>query len=188
MLIYNRGIRERDEDKEGNYIAKKVGKYFCDIYTWNGEKASLIYENEGLSNKLNNKKDIYFITKYQNNKYYICSNTYKKENYGAHVTATSKISKYNGKEFKTSFKASYETQWGYTRYYINDSSVYKSTFDNEAYKVPFFDGSSNYDDNIFNVIYVSKKGLGSSDMEKQIESTVSTIKTINGNYVPEDHE
>lgn len=188
LLIYKRDIRERDEDKEGNYIAKKVGKYFCDIYTWNGEKATLIYENEGLSNKLNNKNDIYFITKYQNNKYYICSNTFKNENYGSHVTATSKIVKYNGKEFKPSFKASYETQWGYTRYYINDSSVYKNTFDSEAYKVPFFDGSNNYDDDIFNVIYMSKKGLGSSEMEKQIESTVSTIKKINGNYVPEDHE
>lgn len=188
LLIYKRNIRQRDEDKDGNYIAKKVGKYFCDIYTWNGEKASLIYENEGLSNKLNNKNDIYFITKYQNDKYYICSNTFNKENYGSHITATSKITKYNGKEFKTTFKASYETQWGYTRYYVDGNSVYKNTFENEAYKVPFFDGTNNYDESVFNVIYVSKKGLGSAEIEKQLENTIATIKKTNGNYVPDEHQ
>lgn len=182
MLIYRKGIKVRGEDREGNYISKTEYKYFCEIYSYNGTKASLVYENEGLSSMLNDSNDVYTILKYQNKKYYLCNNTFTSENYGREVSGTSTIMKFDGTAFKQQLKAQYVTEYGWSDYYIDGDEVYKSEFNKKGYTVPFFDGTSDYDDDIYSVIYLQRKSSKAGNLEEQVSKTRSAVQKLNSSY------
>ncbi len=187
VLVYRRAIRVRDTDRSDNYILYKQYKYYCDIYKFNGNKAVLVHKNEGLSQMLNDKDDIYLVLKKQNDKYYFCTNTFFSENYARHVKATSKIYSFNGEAFVQKFKASYEDNYGYSRYYIDDQQVSKVTFDEKGYRVALFNGSSDYDDSAYSVAYMQRKSKNAdNDLKEQVNKTVAAIRELSPNYNPDE--
>lgn len=188
IVVYNKGIKVRTTDKKGNYLAKLKYKYYIEIYKYNGNGAVRVYENEGLSGKKNNSKDIYYMVKYDDGKYYLCTNTFSSGEYGNEESATSSILKLKKNTFKTDYKAHYSTDYGYTEYYINGEQVYRSTFSVKGYKVPFFDGSEKYDSDVYKVTYVQRKTSDSSSVENQVAKTENTIKQLNSAYQPEENE
>lgn len=182
MLIYRKGVKVRDSDRQGNYISKLEYKYFCEIYRYNGSKASLVYKNEGLSSMLNDSNDVYTILKQQKKKVLLCNNTFSSENYGRKVSGTSTILKFDGKNFKQQFKAQYITEYGWSDYYIDGDEVYKSEFNERGYAVPFFDGSTDYDDSVYSVIYLQRKSGKEGDLKSQVDKTKSAIQKLNSSY------
>jgi hypothetical protein len=179
MLIYRKGVKVRDEDSNGDYISKVEYKYFCEIYRYNGTSASLVYENEGLSSMLNDSDDVYTILKTQNKKTYICNNSFSSSNYGKVVTGASNIYKFDGTTFKSQLKAEYVTEYGWSEYYLDGSEVSKNTFNEKGYTVPFFDGTADYDEDTYDVIYLQRKTSKSGNLESQVSETQSTIQRLN---------
>lgn len=186
VLVYRRAIRVRDTDRSDNYILYKQYEYYCDIYKFNGNKAVLVHKNEGLSQMLNDKDDIYLVLKKQNDKYYFCTNTFFSENYARHVKATSKIYSFNGETFVQKFKAHYEDNYGYSRYYIDDQQVSKVTFDEKGYRVALFNGSTEYDENAYSVVYMQRKSKNADNLKEQVNKTVSAIRELSANYNPDE--
>lgn len=182
VLIYRRNIKVRGEDRNGNYISMNEAKYYCDIYTYNGTSAKLAYQNEGISNNLNDSSDAYFILKYQNNKCYLCSNSFSSSNYGRVVHGTSTILKFDGNSFKQQFKARYAKEYGYSRYYIDNKEVYKSIFNDKGYQVAMFDGTNKYDEDVYKVTYTQSKITSKRNIKDEVEKTVNTIKTLDSTY------
>lgn len=182
MLIYRKGVKVRDEDRQGNYISKIEYKYFCDIYRYNGTGASLAYQNEGLSSMLNDSDEVYTILKKQNKKHLLCNNTFTSANYGREVSGTSTILKFDGTTFKQQLKAQYVTKYGWSDYYIDGKEVYKSEFNEKGYTVPFFDGKSDYDEDTYTVIYLQRKSSKADDLDAQVNETQSAIQKLNSSY------
>lgn len=182
MLIYRKGVMVRDEDRQGNYISKTEYKYFCEIYRYNGIGASLAYKNEGLSSMLNDTNEVYTILKKSNKKYLLCNNTFTSENYGRKVSGTSTILKFDGTDFKQQLKAQYITEYGWSDYYIDGDEVYKSEFNEKGYTVPFFDGTTDYDDAVYTVIYLQRKSTKADKLESEVSNTQSVIQKLNSSY------
>ena len=182
VLIYRKAVKVRDSDSQGNYISKVEDKYYIEIYRYNGTKAVLAYKNESISNSVGDSADMYYIIKKQNGKAYYCVNAFSTAEYGKIVNASSTVFKFDGTKFVQQSKASYRTRYGYTDYYINDSEVYKSTFNEKGYSVPLFDGTSSYDENVYTVTYLQRKRLKADNIEKRVNETISTIRKLNSSY------
>ena len=125
---------------------------------------------------------MYYIIKKKNDKAYYCVNAFSTQEYSRIINASSTVFKYNGTNFVQQSKAAYRTRYGYTEYFINDSEVYKSTFNEKGYSVPLFDGGSKYDENTYAVTFLQRKRLKAENMEKRVNDTVSTIKKLNSSY------
>lgn len=182
VLIYRRNIKVRGEDRNGNYISQTQAKYYCDIYTYNGTSAKLAYQSDGISNNLNDASQAYFILKYQNNKCFLCSNNFSSSNYGRVVSATSSVLKFDGNIFKSQFKARYAKEYGYGHYYIDDKEVYKSVFNDKGYQVPMFDGTSQYDEDVYKITFTQSKITSEINIEGEVEKTISAIRTLDSTY------
>lgn len=186
LTVYRRTVSQRKEDSNGNYVAGAVDKYFCSIYTWNGSTAFQVYYDEGLSNKLNNDTDVYFVTKQDGKKYYWCSNDFSVEEYGRVVSATSKILSFNGTAFEPEQKAFYQRRYGYTRYYFDDTQVSKESFTfKHGFAVPFFDGEETYDTD-YSVTYLQTKSADSDKLKTIPSSTEAAIKELDSSYNPDN--
>ncbi len=179
MLIYRKTVSERDEDYDGNYVSVEKEKYYCDIYMWNGHNAVQIYQDDGISNLSDDESSAYYILKKDGNRYFYCSNKFKSDNYGKNVSATSKMMQFTGEKFEQQFKATYQTEYGYTKYYIDDEREYKNSFaENGGYKVPFFDGSEDFDNTKWNVCFMQGDENWESNIKLQLEKTNNNIKIL----------
>jgi hypothetical protein len=129
---------------------------------------------------------VYYIIRHDGGTYQLCSNTFKSSNYGREITAVSKIKEFDGTRFNQTFKSSYETNYGYTDYYIDDEWVYKSKFSEKGgYTVPLFDGTTDYDSAVYTVTYLQTKYADADKIKGIPSSTVAKIKKLNSNYVGE---
>ena len=182
LLVYRKTVKERNESESGEDMTVNVDRYYCDIYRYSGNRAVLTYSNEGLSNSLNNDKDIYYIIRRQKKKAYYCLNSFTNSDYGNHISAVSAEYKYDGTSFIQSFKASYTTDYGYSKYYLNGKSVSKYTFNDEGYKNPLFDSEEKYDKDHYRVTYVQQKRIDVSDMKEIPKATENTIQKLNQSY------
>ena len=182
VMVYRKAVKTRGSDAQGNYVAQIEDKYYIEVYRYNGNKAILVYKNENISNSIGDSSDMYYIIKKKNNKAYYCVNSFSSHEYGRVINATSTVFKYDGTKFLQQSEAAYRTRYGYTTYFINDSEVYKSTFDEKGYSVPLFNGSSSYDENIYTVNFLQRKQLKADKLDKRVDETVSTIKKLNSSY------
>lgn len=179
MLVYRKTVSERDEDYDGNYVSVEKEKYYCDIYMWNGHNAVQIYQDDGISNLSDDEDSAYYILKKDGNRYFYCSNKFKSDNYGKNVSATSRMMQFTGEKFEQQFKASYETEYGYTKYYIDDEREYRNSFaENGGYTVPFFDGGNEFDNSKWNVCFMQGTKEWESNIKLQLEKTNNTIKSL----------
>ena len=87
--------------------------------------------------------------------------------------------RFTGEKFEQQFKASCETEYGYTKYYIDNEREYKNSFaENGGYTVPFFDGSEDFDNAKWNVCFMQGEKNWESNIKLQLEKTKDTIKTL----------
>ncbi|MBE6816427.1 MAG: hypothetical protein E7520_01840 [Ruminococcaceae bacterium] len=182
MLIYRKTVKSRTEDYHGNYVSVEEDKYYIEIYRYNGNSAVIAYKGEGISNSLNSSADQYFVLEKKGGVTNYCHNSFSSKNYGRTINATSTVLKYNKTSFDTDFKASYHSDYGYTEYYIDDEYVRKSTFEEEGYRVPLFDGSEEYNDGTYIVTYLQRKSTSAGKIKSQVERTQQTIKKLNPAY------
>lgn len=179
MLIYRKTVSERDEDYDGNYISREKEKYFCDIYMWNGHNALQVYQDDGISNLYDDDGSAYYILKKDGNRFFYCSNKFKTDDYGRSVSATSKMMQFKDGKFTQQFKASYQTEYGYTKYYIDDEREYKNSFaENGGYTVPFFDGSTEFDNTKWNVCFLQGGDEWQNNIKIQLDKTKDAVKTL----------
>lgn len=180
LLSYRREVMARGEDNRGNYIATSKYQYYVDIYQYNGSGAKLIFQRDDVSVSLNDTDEKYFVIKALNGKKYYCSNSFSNTEYGRKIYAASSIYRLGKDGFTEKFKASYATEYGYTKYYINSERVYsKSEFDSKGYEVALFNGSDDYDSSIFSVTHLQCKTKDAGDMENQVEKTNAVIASLN---------
>lgn len=180
LLSYRREVMVRGEDNRGNYIATSKYQYYVDIYQYNGSGAKLIFQRDDVSVSLNDTDEKYFVIKALNGKKYYCSNSFSNTEYGRKIYAASSIYRLGKDGFTEKFKASYATEYGYTKYYINSERVYsKSEFDSKGYEVALFNGSDDYDSSVFSVTHLQCKTKDAGDMENQVEKTNAVIASLN---------
>ena len=87
--------------------------------------------------------------------------------------------RFNGQSFEQQFKASYETEYGYTKYYIDNEREYKNSFtENGGYTVPFFDGENEFDNSKWNVCFMKGDKEQLNNIKLQLEKTQNTIKSL----------
>ena len=185
MLIYRREINERSQDKNGDYISVSRNEYFCDIYTYNGKKTVMVYQNEGLSNFMDNTESVYMLIKKDSDQTKLCFNnfSYPERN---NMKSVCKIVSFNGERFETEKKYSVSKEYGYYKYAIDGKSSYRSKFINDGgYSVPFFDGTKSYNSSDWNVIYLKVDKDNISQIKNQPSKTEEVIKTLNPSYEPE---
>ena len=186
VLGFRRGFKVRDEDNQGNYVSRTEYKYCCEIYTYKNGNAVLVYENEGMSNQLNNSNDCYFMYKHDGSKNYLCHNSFTNQNYGQKISAHSTIYSFDGESFTPEKQAEYTSEYGYYHYYIDKERVYSSQFEENGYFLPLFNGNDDYDENVYTVIYLSRDSLKSSDVKPLVYQTQTAIKSLNSSYIPQN--
>ncbi len=182
LLVYRKPVKVRNETSSGENVTIEVDRYYCDIYRYSGGRAILTYTNEGLSNKLNNNSDIYYLIKNENKKSYYCLNSFTNSDYGKHVSAVSAEYEFEGTEFKSTFKASYNTDYGYSKYYYEGKRVEKYEFDKKGFRNPFFDGGEKYDNKKYKVTYVQRRKKDSADIKDIPKKTEKKIQLLNQLY------
>ena len=182
VVVYRKSVKVRNTDAQGNYVSSVEDKYYIEIYRYNGNKAILAYKNENISNTLGDSSDMYYIIKKKNGKAYYCVNSFASQEYGRIVNANSTVFKFDGSKFVQQSKASYRTNYGYTDYYIDDTEVYKSTFNEKGYSVPLFDGTSSYDTKTYNVNFLQRKRLKADNLDERVDKTIENIKTLHPSY------
>lgn len=186
LLVYRKPVMEMGEKEDGSYMSVEVTKYFCDIYRYASGRAVQIYSNEGLSNSLNSSTDVYYMLRFADKKAMYCINSFNSTDYGKHITAVSTQLSYDGNEFKTDFKASYQTDYGYSEYFLDGEEVGKTEFNEKGYVLPFFDGDSDYDKMQFNVTYLQQSSMKIDDMKEIPKKTEKEIQKLNQAYSAKD--
>lgn len=182
LLVYRKPVKVRDETARGENVTYEVDRYYCDVYRYSGNRAILTYTNEGLSNKLNNTTDTYYMLRNEKKKINYCLNSFTNTDYGNHITAVSAEYKFNGTEFVSVFKSSYTTDYGYSKYYLDGKSTDKSEFNEKGYMNPFFDGEREYDKEKYTVKYVQRKSADAGDLKGIPKETEQEIQTLNPSY------
>lgn len=185
VLAYRRPVNTKSLNYNGDYVATTVDRYFCDVYSWNGTNAWRVYQQEGLGNMLNDEAQRYILFKHSSGKTMLCFSTFKTENYGRIIEASSKVLKFNGQIFKPSMKAWYRTDYGYTEYRLNGTYVNQYQFKQRgAYEVPFFDGSTTLKNSDYTIVYLQTDKNNDSRIDNIVPNTVDAIKKINKGYEP----
>lgn len=186
LLIYRYNKKVSGEDKEGNLIIKEVPTYHMEVYCWNGTSAKLCYENDGLNEYQESKKnEIFYILQKDGDKTNICSNSYVYgENTDRVWRATSKIITMNDKNnFEDSFVAIANCNYGHMTYKINDKKVYRKDFKSDGYVVPYFcNDDNNFDSSKFTVTVLQTNSQTPNKIQTVISKTQSTIKELNPDY------
>lgn len=185
MLVYRRNVSQRKEDRNGNYIAVEESKYFCDIYTFNGKNAILVYQSESISNRLDNTDINYYLIKSDGEYKKLCTNSFDVSQRGKVINASSKILAFDGEKFVIEQKSAYETEYGYSSYYFNGEYCSKTKFTEKGgFSVIFFDGTETYDGSVWTIGYVQAEERDESKLRAQMTKTEETIKTLNASYNP----
>ncbi len=182
LLVYRKPVKVRNETASGENVTYEVDRYYCDIYRYSGGRAILTYTNEGLSNKMNNRSDTYYLIKRENKKAYYCLNSFTVGDYGKHISGVSAQYEFEGTEFKSTFKASFNTDYGYSKYYLDGKSVDKYEFNEKGYINPFFDESEDYDKDKYKVVYVQRKKKDSAELKNIPKKTEKNIQKLNQLY------
>ena len=115
-------------------------------------------------------------------KAYYCLNSFTNSDYGNHITAVSAEYEFNGTEFKTTFKSSYATDYGYSHYFLEGKSVDKYEFNEKGYKNPFFDSEEKYDKEKYRVVYVQRSSADSGELKDIPKQTEEAIQSLNQLY------
>lgn len=183
FLVYLRTVNEREEDDDGDYISVSKQKYFCEVYTFNGQKALNVYQSEGISNLSESVDTAYCIIKNDGKEKKLCVNNFSYTQRGRVMDSSSKILYFDGERFETENKFAVDSDYGYNSYYINSKSVYKSKFISEGgYSVPFFDGTQTFDASQYSVTYLRVKRDEVSKIKGLPDRTEENIKKINPSY------
>lgn len=186
FLVYLRTVNERTEDDNGNYISVAKEKYFCEIYTYNGQKALNVYQSEGISNLSDSVDSAYCIIKNDGKEKKLCTNSFSYSQRGRVMSSSSKILSFDGERFEPENKFSVDSEYGYNSYYINSKSVYKSRFISEGgYSVPFFDGTKTFDSSTYSITYLRVKRDDVSKIKNIPDKTEEVIKKLNPSYTPQ---
>ena len=85
-------------------------------------------------------------------------------------------------EITATFTAVFNRNYDYRSYTINGTRVKRSEFDERGYKVPYFCNEPEYNTEEFTVTVLKGDADRKEDIEKLIERTQNTIKTINSHY------
>lgn len=182
MLIYQKEISERKQDKNGDYISIPKNEYFCDIYAYNGEKPILVYQNEGLSNYMDDTESVYMLIKKDGDEKKLCFNTFSYSE-RSNMKAVSKIVSFDGERFETEKKYTVTKDYGYYKFMIDGENSYRSKFINDGgYSVPFFDGTKSYDSSEWEVLYFKVDEDNLSQIKNQPSNTEENIKILNPSY------
>ena len=183
LLVYRKEIKVRDENSKGEHVTKAVDEYYCDVYRYNGTRAVLAYSNEGISSSPFDAHDLYYMLKKADGGYHYCVTTASASNYGRELYASSTELEFNGTEFKSTLSLAYETQYGYSEYYLEDDSVKKSVFDETSKGIPFFaENSKDYDEDTYLITYVQRKTSNAGEVKSIPEKTEKAIKELNAQY------
>lgn len=178
IVSYRNSTMTRDEDEKGDYVSVVDYKYTTEVYTFNNKKAKKIFEKDDVSQKQNEKNDKYFIIQNDGKKHNLCFNNYTSTEKGHIVTATSTIFEYDGTSVEQTYKAKFVTDYGYKEYYIDDEETWSKKFNEEGYKVPFFDGTSVYSSTEFTILYLQRTAGNSESVKTQLNDTKSTINKL----------
>ncbi|MCR5207101.1 MAG: hypothetical protein K6C14_01310 [Eubacterium sp.] len=182
LLVYRKPIKVRNEAAEG-YASYEVDTYYCEIFRYTGAKAVLAYTSEGLSNMPDGGNDRYYVIMKDGKQHYYCANSFKNTDYGRHTSATSSMFKFDKTSFQPIYSASYESEYGYTEYYLDGEEVSTSAFEEDGYRVALFDGEEkSYDKDTFKVVYVQRSAKNKSSIESRVSDTVKTIQKLNPAY------
>lgn len=186
LLIFRRTVNERSKNDNGEYISVAKEKYFCEIYTFNGEKALNVYQSEGISNLSDSTDTAYYIIKNDANEKKLCINTFNYSQRGRVMSSTSKVLYFDGERFGPESKFGVDSEYGYNSYYVNSKSVYKSKFISEGgYSVPFFDGTKTFDSSKYSITYLKVKRDEVSKIKGIPDKTEEVIKKLNPSYNPQ---
>lgn len=178
LISYRKATKVRDEDKDGNYVSTTDYKYVTEVYTYDGNKAKLVFERDDACQKNVDSLDRFYIIQNKSDCKNLCFNNYSSAENGHVVTASSTIFTFNGKDFSPSFKSKYVTDYGYKEYFIDDEQVWSRQFKEEGYVVPFFDESSIYSSTEFDVFYVQKSGVNKTLVQAQLDETNAVIEKL----------
>ncbi len=160
-------------------------QYITEIFGWNGTAVRKIFEAEWISTYMGKPEgDIFYILQKTDERVNLCSNTYT---YGKNPDkswkGTSRICEMTSPdEITATFTAVFNRNYDYRSYTINGTRVKRSEFDERGYKVPHFCNESEYNTEEFTVTVLKGDADRKEDIEKLIERTQNTIKTINSHY------
>lgn len=160
-------------------------QYITEIFGWNGTAVRKIFEAEWISTYMGKPEgDIFYILQKTDERVNLCSNTYT---YGKNPDkswkGTSRICEMTSPdEITATFTAVFNRNYDYRSYTINGTRVKRSEFDERGYKVPYFCNESEYNTEEFTVTVLKGDADRKEDIEKLIERTQNTIKTINSHY------
>lgn len=168
------------DNYSGDYIYYDVPIYNVDVYNWNGAAAKRIFSKNSVSNFLDDENVFYLLLKSGKKTVNICNNVYSFENSYCY-TASSKVYKLKKEKFEPIYNAKLINEYGYRRYYIDNESVYSSTFEEKGHEVPFFlNDDATYDKSKYTAIFLS--GKDEDKFDATVKDTVETIKKINPYY------
>ena len=183
MLIYQKEVSERETDKSGDYVSVSKIKYFCDIYSYNGDKAVLVYQNEGLSNYMDDTDAVYMLIENDGDEKKLCFNNFSYTEKSNNMKAVSKIVAFNGERFEIENKYVVTKEYGYYKFSINGESSYRSKFtESGGYSAPFFDGTRTYDSSQWQIIYLKVDKDDLSQIKNLPARTEEIIKKLNPDY------
>lgn len=179
VIVYRKATKTRDEDSNGNYVSVIDHTYYTEVYSFNGKTAQMVYQKEGVCEKPNESDDLCLMIKNEGSKHYLCFNSFSYEDRGHIVNSTSTVLEYKkNKTFESVFNAKIYTEYNYSEYYIDDKTVSRSEFNEKGYQVPFFDGTSSYSSNSFDITYVQRTMSQSSNIKSIVDNTNSEIKKL----------
>lgn len=178
LLVYRKMIKKRLENAYNNeYIVTEEPSYYIEVYSWNGLTANKIFSRDSISNYMLDNSTNYIILKKNEKSVQICCNSYDYTNEYNYL-ASSKIFTYDGNGFDSTFSAKQECSYGYKNYYLDNEYTYRSTFENEAYKVPkFLNDNGEFDNQVYSFIYVS--GNNKDGLQNTVNETIKTISELN---------
>ena len=185
VLVYRKMLKQSATNAyNGQFIIIENPTYCVEVYSWNGTVTKKIFSTDTISNYFSDNDVSYLMLRTDKKSAAICSNVY---NYDSdyNYTAASRIYEYKDGSFEIVFSAILINDYGYKNYYIDGEYTYRSTFENEAYRVPkFMDDDADYDKDKYSLVYFA--GENEDSFNATISETVKTIESLNKNYVPND--
>ncbi len=179
LLVY-----ERDEkvvvNNYGDYTTKTERKYYMEVFAWNGNTATRVFQSDALVTPTKNKKQKFVLLEKDDEKTNLCTviNNVDEKKYDS-GTFTARRNVFENGKFSTEYDAKIVSNYGYKKYYLNGERIYnKSEFAEKGYEIPYFFDSEKTADDDFETIFVQTDENNYNDLNKALSETESTIKKI----------
>ncbi len=187
LLVYRRNKKVNTEVRpySDEYVLELVPTYYLEVWNFDGNKANLLYSNEGISSGVSNDSQTrYYILESKGNKINICSNTASYSENNNKNTFISKRMTLENDSFKVKYKSEIRSNYGYKYYYVNDERIYNEReFNEKGYDIPLFmDKNKQYNSSVFEITYMEALLKYKDDMENTVLKTRSNIKKLNPDY------